>query len=227
MRKIYFLFASLLAGNFLFSQATPPPADDNSLSMANTQGLLRTQLTLTPSWMMKGTSGNDSTSISSARTNVYLHGTLEYYWTEHFSTRGDIYYFQNKNSAPGGLKKNHSLQVGCSYHFMKGMSLDPYVGVCGGISLVQISPMDFMKGDSTFLPNYQVPSHLDPVWAPRVGMNFYGQHVFHFFVEAQYLMGTYRPAIGPILSINEIRISAGLGFNFVILHKEATVRPAI
>ncbi|HET6990601.1 MAG TPA: hypothetical protein VFJ43_04720 [Bacteroidia bacterium] len=227
MRKIIFLFVSVFIVDFLSAQTAPPPADNGAVSMANTQGLLRMALTITPSWCIKGSAGNNSGSISSGRTNVYLHGVLEYYWTEHFSTRGDAYYFVNKDKVDGGLKHNHSLQVGCSYHFRKGMGFDPYVGICAGISLVQVEPMDFTRGDGVVQVGYQVPAHLEPVWAPRVGMNLFGQHVFHFFLEAQYLIGTYRPPVGPILSLNEVRVSAGLGFNFVILHKEAVVRPGI
>lgn len=227
MRKLFFLLLTIFIANGLVAQDTPPPADDNAVTMANTEGLLRVQLTITPSWMLKGSSGNNSGSISSGRTNIYLHGTIEYYWLQHFSTRGDLFYFVNKNKEPGGMIHNHSLEVGCSYHFKKGMSFDPYIGVCAGISLVQISPMDFVRGDSLVVQDYVVPAHIEPIWAPRIGMNFFGPHVFHYFIEAQYLMGTYRPSIGPMLSLNEIRVSAGLGFNFVILHKEATVRPTI
>jgi hypothetical protein len=228
MRKLIFLFVSVFTASFLSAQTdAPPPADDGSVSMANTQGLLRMALTITPAWNIKGSAGSHSESISSDRTNVYLHGVLEYYWTEHFSVRGDGFYFVNKSKEPGGLKHNHSLQVGASYHFRKGMGFDPYVGVWTGISLVQVQPMDFSRGDGVTQIGYQVPAHLDPVWGPRVGMNLFGQHVFHFFLEAQYLIGTYRPPVGPVLSLNEVRVSAGLGLNFVILHKEALVRPGI
>jgi hypothetical protein len=195
--------------------------------MNDLQGLLRTQLTITPAWSVTGKSGDQSAAISGGRTNVYLHGTLEYYWTKRFSTRGDAFYFVNKNKINGGMKHNHSLQVGASYHFMKGMAIDPFIGVTGGISYEQIYPVDITRGDGITLLNYPVPGHFDPVWAPRVGVNFFGQRVFHFFIEAEYLMGTYRPSIGPSRSLNEVRVSAGLGLNWVILHKEASVRPGI
>jgi hypothetical protein len=229
MRKFIFLFALLFSATFLPAQ-TAPPADDNTVSMANLKGLLRLQLTITPSWMIKGSSGDQSTSISSGRTNIYLHGTAEYYFTERFSMRGDGYYFINKDKANdtlGGLKHNHSLQVGASWHLRKGMGIDPFIGVCAGISVVQIYPVNYTRASDGLVWNYPAPAHIEPVWAPRVGINFFGERVFHFFVEAQYLMGTYRPPVGPILSLNEVRVSAGLGFNFVILHKEATVRPGI
>lgn len=229
MRKISILFALLFPATVLVAQTTTPPPADNSVSMANLKGLLRLQLTITPSWMIKGSSGNNSGSISSGRTNIYLHGTAEYYFTERFSMRGDGYYFLTKDKAHdtlGGLKHNHSLQVGASWHLRKGMGIDPYIGLCAGISVVQIYPYNVSRADGLTW-NYMAPAHIEPVWAPRVGINFFGERVFHFFVEAQYLMGSYRPPVGPILSLNELRVSAGLGFNFVILHKEATVRQDI
>ena len=225
MRKYIFL-SILFFPVSIFAQTTPPPADDNTITMNNLQGLLRTQLTITPAWSVTGKSGDQSTAISGGRTNVYLHGTLEYYWTEHFSTRGDAFYFVNKNKTDGGLKHNHSLQVGASWHFMKGMTIDPFIGATAGISLEQIYPVPMTRGDGlTWI--YPAPAHLDPIWAPRAGVNFFGQHIFHFFIEAEYLMGNYRPPIGPTLSLNEVRVSAGLGLNWVILHKEATIRPGI
>ncbi|CAN5918601.1 hypothetical protein BH11BAC7_BH11BAC7_08410 [soil metagenome] len=226
MRNSIILFLFLFKVSNLFSQ-TAPPADDNTFAMHDLQGLLRTQLTITPAWSITGKTGDSSASVSGGRTNIYLHGTLEYYWTDHFSTRGDAFYFVNKNKTNGGLKHNHSIQVGASWHFLKGMGIDPFIGVTGGISYEQIYPVDIMRGDGVTLKEYPVPGHFDPVWAPRVGVNLFGQHVFHFFIEVEYLMGKYRPSVGPSRSLNEVRVSAGLGFNWVILHKEANVRPGI
>lgn len=226
MRNYIVLFASLFSTGILFSQAAPP-ADDNTFAMNDLQGLLRTQLTITPAWSVTGKSGDKSAAISGGRTNIYLHGTLEYYWTKHFSTRGDAFYFVNKNKIDGGLKHNHSIQTGVSWHFMKGMKIDPFIGATAGLSYEQIYPVDIMRGDGVTFQDYPMRGHFDPIWAPRAGVNFFGQHVFHFFIEAEYLIGTYRPAIGPSRSLNEVRVSAGLGLNWVILHKEANVRPGI
>lgn len=227
MRKYIFLFASIFSANILFSQ-TAPPAEDNTFSMNDLEGLLRTQLTITPAWSVMGKSGDKSAAISGGRTNVYLHGTLEYYWTKRFSTRGDGFYFVNKDkNTNGGMKHNHSLQVGASYHFMKGMFIDPFVGLTAGLSYEQIYPVDIVRGDGVVFQDYKMAGHFDPIWAPRVGVNIFGQNIFHFFIEAEYLIGSYRPPTGPSRSLNEVRVSAGLGFNFVILHKETTVRPGI
>lgn len=227
MRKIQLLFALLIPAALLHAQDQPSGGDDNTVTTHTLAGLLRTQLTITPAWSVTGTSGSHSESISGGRTNIYLHGTAEYYFTERFSIRGDGYYFVNKNKVAGGLKHNHCVQVGADFHLLKSMTFDPYIGLATGINLAQIYPMDFYKSPGDTIANYAVPAHLDPIWGPRVGINFYGQRIFHFFIEGQYLMGAYRPPMGPTRSLNEIRISAGLGWNWVFTHKEATVRHQI
>lgn len=228
MRKLILLIAGILPAIFLPAQDQPSGDGGNApLTTSTLAGLLRTQLTITPAWSVTGSSGNTSGSISGGRTNVYLHGTAEYYFTERFSARGDGYYFVNKNKTPGGMKHNHCVQVGADFHLLKSMSIDPYVGLATGLNLAQVYPMDFYRGPGDTIANYAVPAHLDPVWGPRAGVNFYGQRIFHFFIEAQYLMGAYHPPMGPSLSLNEIRVSAGLGWNWVFTHKEATVRQSI
>ncbi len=226
MRKLSAFFLLLFPAAILHAQTTPP-ADDGTVSMANLSRLLRTQLTITPGWSVTGFSGNDSASISGGRTNVYLHGTAEYYFTERFSMRGDLFYFLNKNKVAGGMKHNHSLQVGASWHLLKGSMIDPFIGARAGLSLAQVYPMDLRNSATTDWIAYPVKMHLDPNWAPHVGVNIFGQRIFHFFIEAQYLIGSYRPPVGPVLSLNEVRVSAGLGWNWVFTHKEATVRPGI
>ncbi|HEU4717509.1 MAG TPA: hypothetical protein VFU15_06740 [Bacteroidia bacterium] len=227
MRKLILFLSLVFPAGFIFAQDPNQDTGDGPVTMNNLAGLLRTQLTITPAWSVTAKSGNNSGSIAGGRTNVYLHGTVEYYFDERFSMRGDGYYFVNKMKTPGGMKNNHTLEVGGSWHLWKGSMIDPFIGLGAGISYVQIQPADITNGAGLVLKNYAYPAHLDPVWGPRAGVNFFSAKVFHFFVEAQYVMGSYRPSEGPILSLNEVRVSAGLGWNWVLLHKEKTLRPTI
>jgi hypothetical protein len=221
MRIRNFIIALLLPAGFLFGQ------DDGTYQKSNLANLLRTQLTITPAWMVTGTSGDNSGSIAGGRTNIYLHGTAEYYFSERFSARGDIFYFVNKDkNTPGGMKHNHCIETGFGWHIWKGSMIDPYIGFSGGLNLAQVYPMDLSNGTITVI-DYNMPAHLDPIWGPRIGCNFYGQRIFHYFVEVHYVMGSYRPPIGPSLSINELRVSVGLGLNWVFQHKEDVIRPNI
>jgi hypothetical protein len=189
--------------------------------------ILRAQLTITPGWNLGASLGGNSASISGGRTNIYLHGTLEYYMSEAISIRGDAFYLLNKNKKPGGMNVNECVQTGVSWHLRKEGAFDPYVGIAAGINTSGIRPMDFYKAPGDTLFNVVVPTHMDPIWGPRIGVNYYGEKMFHFFIEAHYLIGTFRPVPGPMLSLNELRVSAGLGWNWAFATKEANLRPTL
>ena len=229
MRKLSLLIIFLLPAGFLFAQdpTSGGTGDDGSIRVSTLAGLLRTQLTITPAWSIGGSVNENSGFVSGGRTNVYLHGTAEYYFTERISLRGDGYYFLNKVKTPGGMRTNITGEVGADFHLMKSMAIDPYIGLACGMNYTRIQPMDFSRDGGTTTYHVEIPGHLDPIAGPRVGINFFGQRIFHFFIEAHYLMGTYRPSVGPSLSLNEVRVSAGLGWNWVFTHKEATVRQKI
>jgi hypothetical protein len=223
MKKILFSIVTIVFCQTVFAQENP----DAPVMITSRARMLRTQATITPAWSVGANLGGHSGAISGGRTNIYAHGTAEYYFTENISVRGDLFYFINKNKVNGGMKHNHAVEVGASYHLIKKGNLDPFVGIAAGLNFAQIYPANFFRAPGDTIRDYVIPSHLDPVWGPRVGLNFFGQKVFHFFIEAHYMMGAYRPAVGPVLSLNELRVSAGLGWNWVFLKKEATVRPTI
>lgn len=200
--------------------------DDEPATVQTRAQLLRLQATITPAWCVTLLSGNDSIqSISSGKTNVYLHGTAEYYWDERFSTRGDMYFLLTKTSKPGGVKYNHGVQVGVSYHFLQRGYIDPFFGVRGGLNMTQVTPFGMTDGIDTVLVT--PPIKLDPTWAPVVGINFYSPRIFHFFIECAWMQGTYRPNVGPQRSLEEFRLSAGLGFNFSFARQANNVRQKI
>lgn len=216
---------------FLAVAAIAVKAQDNpqggTVEVHTLAQMMRVQATISPAWSVTLLSGDDSIqSVSGGRTNVYLHGTAEYYWDERFSTRGDIYFLLNKNSDPGGIKYNHGFQVGASCHLIKGSNIDPFIGLRGGLNFTQVTPMSLSNGVTTWL-DYNIPAHVDPTWAPVVGCNFYGERIFHFFIEGAWMQGTYRPNVGPQFSLEEFRVSAGLGFNISFFKPVDTVRQKI
>lgn len=226
--------AAILLCTILFVSAKAqdnPQSSDGPVEVHTLAQMLRLQATITPGWSVSLLSGNDTVqSVGGGRTNVYLHATAEYYWDERFSTRGDIYFFLNKDSKPGGLKYNHGFQVGASCHLIKGSNIDPFIGLRAGLNITQVTPdaeVYPMSSTLTATLNYAPEVHVDPTWAPVVGCNFYGEHIFHFFVEAAWMQGMYRPSIGPPLSLAEIRVSAGLGWNISFYKPVDTVRKKI
>ncbi|HTL80086.1 MAG TPA: hypothetical protein VL651_00200 [Bacteroidia bacterium] len=231
MRKLFLIGTTLLFSAPAFAQdqnASSGTTDDNTVQMTSLAGLLRAQLTLTPTVGMSGTV-NDNTiySVTNDHRNIYLHGTVEYYFDQHFSVRTDGFYYLNKDKRPGGLISNHSAEIGVGFHLLKSLNYDPFVGISSGWSFIQTEPYLLTSGTDSVGRMVNPNMMVTPVWGPRVGFNFFGPHVFHFFIEAQYLMATYRPDGSPSRNLNELRISAGLGWNWVFLHKEGVIRQNI
>jgi hypothetical protein len=226
MRKYLFILATAFATP-LFSQSEGANEDGN-FQMTSLAGLLRATATVTPAWAV-GVSSNNATlgSATNDKANIYLHGTLEYYFDQHFSVRSDAAYFLNKDKDPGGLLMNHTVQLGIGWHLLKSLNYDPFIGVSSGVSFVRAGSYTMFAGTDTVGRQVAPNMEIVPVWGPRVGFNFFTANVFHFFVEAQYLMGTYRPNGSLSRNMNELRVSAGIGLNFVFLHKEGTVRQNI
>jgi hypothetical protein len=168
------------------------------------KGNLRAMATISPGWMLK-----------QKATNINLHGNIEYYFSEKASFGGDIYYFLgtqelNNNS----FTLNHSLFFGGFYHFKK-KSWDPFIGFQPGIALVQ--------GKEALLPSGEVyvpAKTINPLASLIIGSNFYAGKFFHFFISLRYLKGTYLSNAPSPLSLDELRLSAGLGFNVNLIRKE-------
>ncbi len=225
MKKI--IAVSLFSVFTITAIAQDNPPEDGPVTVYTLAQMLRLQATISPAWSVSLLSGGDSIqSVAGGRTNVYAHATAEYYWDERFSTRADIYYLINKNSDPGGIKHNHGFQIGASCHLLKGSNIDPFIGLRAGMNLTQVQPMPLSDGITTAL-SFGIPAHIDPTWAPVVGINFYGQRIFHFFIEGAWMQGIYRPNVGPQFSLEEFRVSAGLGFNFSLYKPVESVRQKI
>lgn len=224
MRRIIAL--ALFSAAAIAAKAQDNPPADGPVVVHSLAQMMRVQATISPAWSVTLLSGGDSIqSVSGDRTNVYLHATAEYYWDERFSTRADIYFLLNKNSNPGGIKYNHGMQIGASCHLIKGSNIDPFIGLRAGLNMTQVTPSGMTDGIISGL--VAPPIHLDPTWAPVIGCNFYGERIFHFFVEGAWMQGIYRPNIGPQLSLEEFRISAGLGLNISFYKPVDTVRKKI
>jgi hypothetical protein len=156
------------------------------------KGLLRAQLTYSPSYM-----------FADKNTYFYLHGNIEAYLTNTISVSGEGFYFLGKQSAKDSdIAFNHTLFYGFNKHFVKGNN-DFYVGIQPGFSIMKLNPPIFA---------WQSPKvGVNPVFSAIVGYNFYINKVFHFFLQSRIVAGenhTYQ-----YKNITEFRFSAGLGFN--------------
>ncbi len=82
-------------------------------------------------------------------------------------------------------------------HFLDGR-LDPWVGFQPGLALTRA-----VDG----------PARVSPVASVAVGSNFLVSSLFHFFVEGRQMLGRHLTDEVATVSLNEARLSFGLGFS--------------
>lgn len=190
MVKNFIVLSYILIPSILFSQ------DD--LPVANNKGLLRTMGIMSFGSMTKY-----------EQTNIYLTGNLEYFTNSHISARGDIYYYL-KSGNKQMLNQNHQLFAGSSYHFTKNSTFVPYIGIQPGIAITQSNAVTV---------NQQNEIAISPLISGVAGFNYFASKWFHLFIDSRYVAGKHLSNTIP-LSLNEFRISFGLGFNFNLLEKK-------
>lgn len=160
--------------------------------------------------------------------NVHINGSAEYYLDNKISIRGSASYMLGSSGLTKdsmGLKDFHCIYLGGAYHFPTKGHFDPYVIFQPGLSYTSS-----YKGTPTSLSSSEetpakkmYPGALSPLATAGVGFNYYFQRFAHLFVETRYVYGQHlSPAPSPI-SLQELRVTFGLGFNlFIIKDKKKT-----
>jgi hypothetical protein len=153
------------------------------------QGTIKASATIAPSFM-----------LNRNVENIYLNGFIAYQIEEHFSLRGEtFYYIKGAASASTDFVYNGAMNTyfGAFYH--RGIkNWDNYVGFQPGVSVVQ----------TIFKPGASV----SPSFAFKIGTAYYVWKYFHFFADLTYTNTNVRGlSIGSQKS-DELIISAGLGF---------------
>lgn len=156
--------------------------------------------------------------LNTTQTNIYINGALEYFPEDKISLRGESFVMVGAQQKLALLNQNSSLMFGALYHFHKDR-LDFFVGLETGVSITKPTDTYFndtvVSGNSTaivsgtFSYKYKVLSLISPV----TGVTFYVSNYFNFFLNAHYVKERYFGYTnGKTLLLDEIRISAGLGF---------------
>lgn len=142
-----------------------------------------------------------NTSIS----HYYVGGNSEYFFSDKYSFRGDIYLLVGENNDFGYSMKNTSmLSAGFNRNFSKNKWC-PFVGLYTGVTSLHMNSLL-----QTFAPDF---SHPTVQYIPHVGVNLGVQYYFykycHFFAEARYIhqLNPFQPSL-----LDEISYSGGLGF---------------
>lgn len=166
------------------------------------KGLIKTDLTLSPSKMLK---------LNPA--NFYLHGNIDIYLNSSYSFSGTAYYYLGQlNSDTSFFEKNHSLFYGISKHWVKSNN-DLYVSFQPGMSVTQIR-----NNLQTLLPISPRQIAVNPMASLACGYNLYVAKIFHFFSEIRFVTGNNNKELA--LNLSELRFSAGLGFNLNTIEKK-------
>ena len=138
--------------------------------------------------------------------NSYFHSTLEWCFDKRVSIRADGSYFFTTQGDFHPFKMNHSLLLGAFYHFpyKKG---DFYFGLQPGAACVKQNPYTY--NDSTITnPRLKVI----PIMTAAIGANYFFWKYMNLFAAVKFVHGTYIPQYEHAIPLNEIRISAGIGW---------------
>ncbi len=156
------------------------------------KGLLKATATISPSFM-----------INRNINNIYVSGELEYFLENKISVRGDGLWYRDSQQDIPFLKENSMIFFGALYHFSKKKH-DVFIGIQPAAILSQPNMLD------TSLVNY--PVQINPGISIIAGYTFYVWDYCNFFLNARYLNHKYvGTSKGPV-HLDEIILSAGLGF---------------
>ncbi|MBL0328350.1 MAG: hypothetical protein IPP64_02770 [Bacteroidetes bacterium] len=160
-------------------------------------------------------------------SNVHINGSAEYYMDNKISIRGSASYLLGSSGITNdsmGLKDFHSIYLGAAYHFTTNGHFDPYVIVQPGVaytSSFQVHNWVPVQLQDEQISHTYYPGVVSPLATVGVGFNYYFQRFAHLFVETRYVYGRHLSQAPSPISLEELRITFGLGFNlFVVKEKK-------
>lgn len=159
--------------------------------------------------------------------NVHINGSAEYYVDNIVSIRGSASYLLGSSGLTAdsmGLKDFHSIYIGPVFHFQTKGHFDPYLILQPGLAYTSS-----YKGNYASLNTVDentkkfYPGVLSPLATAGLGFNYYFQRFAHLFVETRYVYGRHLSQAPSPISLQELRVTFGLGFNlFIIKDKKKT-----
>lgn len=136
----------------------------------------------------------------------YFHGNLEGYVSENISLSGDGYYYLGDMDKNDFLRYHNSLFAGFNWHLLGEGQADLFLGIQPGISFTTLRSQ---ASNQTLAIN--------PLTSINIGFNYFLNEYFNFFIHGKTVFG--RHATYEVHSLNELRISAGLGFSLPLKRK--------
>ncbi len=155
-------------------------------------------------------------------SNVHINGNAEYYMDHKVSIRGSASYMIGSDGLTAdsmGLKDFHSILLGGAYHFTTKGYFDPYFIIQPGLSYTssfkELADPTASASDSPKRKKYD--GVVSPIATAGLGFNFYFQRFAHLFFETRYVYGRHLSEAPSPISLQEMRVTFGLGFNLFII----------
>lgn len=142
---------------------------------------------------------------------TFITGDFNYYLNPRVSMTGEGW-FMLPATEKQLLTAHHNLLGGLTWHLSTHTRWDPYLAFTPGISFTA-------QRDTTEGKNRITPIALSPTLTLAAGCNYYAGSIFHFFIKIRYLYTNLTAHELPSSTLHEIRITAGLGFNFKKIKK--------
>ena len=163
-------------------------------------GVLKAYMTIAP-----------STMLNHNVDNFYLSGSLEYYLDNKLSFKGHSYLFVNGNAEEPLFDLNLRSYFGVEYHFIKN-NFDAHIGFSPGANFIDPSEPEGVAPVTTV--------RIAPSVAFDAGINYFVWKYMHFFVDVTYVNARLPQTLRGSAQIDEIILSAGLGFQLPTKRKK-------
>ncbi|MFL5765301.1 MAG: hypothetical protein ACJ77K_15260 [Bacteroidia bacterium] len=153
-------------------------------------------------------------------SNVHLDGSLEYYLDNRVSVRGSASYMLGSSGLTKdsmGLKDFHTIMLGGAYHFHTNNHFDPYLIIQPGVAYTSSYKATYTHDSNYSTPVKQYEGVLSPLGTAGLGFNYYFQRFAHLYMETRYVYGRHLSSAPSVISLQELRITFGLGFNLFII----------
>lgn len=156
-------------------------------------------------------------------SNVHLGGDFEYYLDNRISIKGaasSMIGSSGLTSDSIGLKDFTAVYLGAVYHFTTKGNFDPYLVLQPGIAYtasykeINASSLNNPSKTETY------SGAVSPLATAGIGFNYYFERYFHLFMETRYVYGKHLSVAPHPISLQELRITFGLGFNLFIKNKK-------
>ncbi len=131
-------------------------------------------------------------------------------FTQPIEFRLDGTYFLGNSGERPRFSINHQLYLGAFYQFLTSRSIQPYLGLQGGIAYSQSSEygtLDTTTGELTYQKT------VNPVGSGVLGVDLFAQQGLYGFLETRYILGRHTSDTYPIY-LDELRFTLGIGFKF-------------